>query len=62
MAAGPELSSVASALDGLTKRVAETAESFSGTERDDLASALFEVERALQGAHRRLEKIVSALL
>jgi hypothetical protein len=62
MSAGPELSSIASALDGLTKRVAETAESLSGTERDDVAAALFEVERAMQGAHRRLEKVVSGLL
>lgn len=62
MSAGPELSSISSALEGLTKRISSTAEAFSGTERDDLAGALFEVERALQGAHRRLDKIVSALL
>jgi hypothetical protein len=62
MSAGAELSSISTALDGLTKRIAETAETFSGTERDDLAGALFEVERGLEAAQRRLEKVVSALL
>lgn len=62
MSAGAELSSISTALDGLTKRIAENAEAFSGTERDDLAGALFEVERGLQAAQRRLEKIVRALL
>jgi hypothetical protein len=62
MSAGPELSSISSALDGLTKRIASTAEQFAGTEREDLASALFDVERALQGAQRRLDKVVSVLL
>jgi hypothetical protein len=62
MAAGPELSSISSALDSLTKRIASTAEQLSGTERDDVAASLFEVERALQGAQRRLDKVVTALL
>ena len=62
MSSGPELSSISAALDGLTKRIASTAESFSGTERDDLAGTLFEVERALQGAQRRLDKVVQKLL
>jgi hypothetical protein len=62
MSAGPELSSISSALESLTKRIATTAEQLSGTERDDVASALFEVERALVGAHRRLDKVVSGLL
>ncbi|HVM53119.1 MAG TPA: hypothetical protein VM262_07975 [Acidimicrobiales bacterium] len=62
MAAGPELSSISSDLEGLTKRIAAMAESFSGTERDDLASALFDVERGLIGSRRRLEQVVNALL
>jgi hypothetical protein len=62
MSAGPELSSISSALDGLTKRIAATAEQLSGTERDDLAAMLFDVERALSGAQRRLDKVVSVLL
>lgn len=62
MSAGPELSSISTALEGLTQRIASTAEGFSGTERDDLAAALFEVERGLQTAQRRLDKVVTSLL
>jgi hypothetical protein len=62
MSAGPELSSINSALEVLTDRISGLAESLSGTERDDQAGALFEVERSLQTARRRLEKVVSALL
>ena len=62
MSAGPELSSISTALEGLTKRIASTAEQFSGTERDDLAGTLFEVERSLAAAQRRLDKVVSVLL
>jgi hypothetical protein len=61
MSAGPELSSISSALESLTKRIASTAEGFSGTERDDLAATLFDVERGLQAAQRRLDKVVTAL-
>jgi hypothetical protein len=62
MSAGPELSSISSDLEALTKRIASTAEQFSGTERDDLASTLFDVERALVGARRRLDSVVNVLL
>jgi len=62
MSAGPELSSVSSALDDLTKRIGTAAESFSGTTREDLATTLFEVERALQAARRRLDTVVNDLL
>lgn len=62
MSAGPELSSISTALESLTKRIAGTAEQFSGTDRDDLAATLFEVERSLAAAQRRLDKVVSVLL
>ena len=62
MSAGPELSSINTALEALTERISNLAESLTGTERDDQGAALFEVERGLQAAQRRLEKIVSALL
>ena len=52
MSVGPQLSSVSTALDELTERVTGIAESFSGTERDDVATSLFEVERALRSAGR----------
>jgi hypothetical protein len=51
MSAGPELSSINTALEALTERITGLAESLSGTERDDQAAAL-----------RRLDQVVSALL
>ena len=62
MSAGPELSSISNDLEALTKRIAATAEQFSGTPREDLATTLFDVERALQGARRRLDTVVNVLL
>jgi hypothetical protein len=62
MSIGPQLSSVHSSLTELTRRVVELAESQSGTERDDVASALFEVERSLNAANRRLERLVNRLV
>jgi hypothetical protein len=61
MSAVPELSSVATALGELTSRVAQLAESLAGETRDDLASALYEVERSLGAAARRLESMVDDL-
>ena len=51
---GAELSSLTTALDELTGRVAAIAEPLAGTDDDALASALFEVERSLREAVRRL--------
>ena len=59
--AGPQLSSVATALAELTGRITELAAELSGRQRDDVAAELFEVERALQAASRRLEKVVDHL-
>jgi hypothetical protein len=61
MSLGPQLSSVSTALVDLTERVAEMAESLSGSERDDVANALFEIERSLSTAGRRLEQLVNEL-
>ena len=61
MSLSPQLSSVSTALTDLTKRVAVMAESLSGSERDDVAGALFEVERSMKTAGRRLDKILSDL-
>jgi hypothetical protein len=52
-----ELSSLATALDELAKRVTRLAEGLAG-EREDLAVELFEVERTLNGAQRKLRKVV----
>ena len=61
MSISPQLSSVSTALTDLTKRIAALAESLSGSERDDVAGALFEVERSMKTAGRRLDKILSDL-
>jgi hypothetical protein len=49
-----ELSSFASALEEVAGRVASIAESLAGTDDDALASDLFEVERSLHEAIRRI--------
>jgi hypothetical protein len=51
---GAELSSLTTALDELASRVAAIAEPLAGTDADLLASDLFEVERSLREAIRRL--------
>jgi hypothetical protein len=56
MSARAELSSVATALDELAQRVAAIGDGLSGEERDALRSDLFEVERALGTASRRLSR------
>lgn len=55
-----ELSSVASALDDITKRVTRLAGELKDERREDAASHLVEVERALLGAQRRLGKLLNA--
>jgi hypothetical protein len=55
------LSSIATALDELTVRVAEIAGRYEGTPRADLASDLYDVERALRAATRRLAKVHGAM-
>ena len=61
MSAGPELSSISTALGELTNQVTTIAERMERTDREDLAKELFEAERALLGAGRRLAKVVDAL-
>ncbi|HUF33318.1 MAG TPA: hypothetical protein VMN58_08955 [Acidimicrobiales bacterium] len=61
MTAGPQLSSVATSLAELTERLTGIAEAMVGTERDDLALALFDVERTLRTAGRRLDRVVDDL-
>lgn len=61
MSISPQLSSVSTALDELTGRVASLAESLSGSDRDDVATSLFEIERSLRTAGRRLDQLVTDL-
>ena len=58
--AAAELSSLATALDELARRITSIAEDYAGARRDDLATELYQVERALAGARRKLARVVSA--
>ena len=55
-----ELSSLATALDELTQRITAMADDAASQQREDVASELFEVERALAGASRRLMKVADS--
>jgi len=52
-----ELSSAATALDELTRRIVVIAEQAAQDHDDDTAAELFAVERALRGTHRRLGRL-----
>jgi hypothetical protein len=54
-----ELSSVATALDELTRRIVGIADQASSDHDDETASELFAVERALRGANRRLGRLTT---
>lgn len=56
-----ELSSITTALDELTRRVTRIAERSAGTDLDWLATDLYEGERALREARRRLGRSVERL-
>ena len=56
--ASAELSSLATALDDLARRVTTIAETYAATRRDDLATELYQVERALAGASRSLARVL----
>lgn len=59
--AGPELSSLASSLEEVARRVTAIADDQAGTPREDVANELYEIERTLTHALRRLEKLVNRL-
>ncbi|HVM08035.1 MAG TPA: hypothetical protein VM345_06220 [Acidimicrobiales bacterium] len=56
----PELSSLSTMLDDVTTRLAEIAES-AANDDESAAPELFEIERDLQSASRRLAKLISDL-
>lgn len=60
MSAHAELSSAATVLHELTVRIAGIAEDLTGAEREALSSDLFEVERSLGAASRRLARLVES--
>jgi ElaB/YqjD/DUF883 family membrane-anchored ribosome-binding protein len=56
-----DLTSVLSTLDQVLERLADAVEEVDGQEREDLQSDLYEVERHLRSATRRLNRTVAAL-
>ena len=54
-----ELSSITTALAELTRRITSLAERHTGTEDDPVSQGLFEVERTLGEALRKLERFRS---
>jgi hypothetical protein len=56
-----ELSSVATALEELRRRVSTIADRAAADHDDETASELYAVERALTGAERRLGRITAHL-
>lgn len=52
---------MSTSLAELTGRLSRLAEELSGTDQDQVANALYEVERALETASRRLDQVVNDL-
>ena len=55
-----ELSSVSTGLEELVKRVTDIADGLAGEDRDLLGADLYEVERTLRAAERRLRRVIDA--
>lgn len=55
-----DLSSMQSTLDQVLARLAEASEVVRGTDRDDLLGDLYEIERNLEAAQRRLRRALTA--
>lgn len=53
-----ELSSLSSTLEQLTRRVGAMGESARVRKQEDVANELFNVERALSGAQRRISRLM----
>jgi hypothetical protein len=56
-----ELSALSTALDELTARITAIADRHQRTPRADLADSLYEVERSLLTAARKLDRVVRSL-
>jgi hypothetical protein len=62
MAVDPaQLSSLSTALDELTQRITVLADGLTDSPREDVAADLYDVERNLQAASRRLRALVGRL-
>jgi hypothetical protein len=60
MRAAAELSSMTTALEDVSRRVAAIADDYQAAKRDDLAAELYEVERSIATATRRLTRVAAA--
>jgi hypothetical protein len=56
-----ELSALATSLDELTARITAVADRHQRTPQADVADALYEVERSLLAASRKLDRVVRSL-
>ena len=56
-----ELSSIETAVGELSNRISRAADELMGTPREDVGVELYEVERSLRMARRRLEQATDAL-
>ena len=60
-ATAAELSSLATALDELTRRISDHAETADADKDEEVASELFAIERSLNSANRRLARLSVAI-
>lgn len=56
-----ELSALATSLADLTTRLTAAADRFQGTPRTDVADGLYEVERSLLTASRKLDRVLRTM-
>jgi hypothetical protein len=56
-----ELSALATSLDDLTTRLTATADRYQSSPRADVADGLYEVERSLVAAGRKLERVLRTM-
>ncbi len=60
MSARAELSSLSTGLNDLVARITSIADGLAADERESVGPSLYEVERALRTAQRRLNRIVES--
>ena len=60
-ASAAELSSLATALEDLTRRVTAHAEAADSVKDEEAARELFAIERSLTSAHRRLNRLAATI-
>ena len=53
-----QLSSLSTALEDLTRRITQLADQYQGSPREDVAADLYEIERQLLTATRRLKAML----